>query len=83
MSPQSSGASEPGRSMSGWRDKPGESVAKIRHLGWYSQHFIHKWAQQARVLHYTRLKRLSSDKHSSLLGPYVSEKNSSVANTPF
>jgi hypothetical protein len=35
-------------------------------LGPYSQYFIffitYEWAQQARALHYTRLKRLPSDK---------------------
>ncbi len=29
-------------------------------------------AQKARVLHYTGLERLSSDKNSSLSGPFVS-----------
>jgi hypothetical protein len=28
---------------------------------------IYDWAQQARVLNYTRLERLARDKHSSLL----------------
>jgi hypothetical protein len=39
-------------------------------------HFIYvitsEWAQKASVLHNTRLKRLTSDKQPSLLGPYVS-----------
>jgi hypothetical protein len=43
--------------------------------GLYSQHFIfyvsHSWAQEARVLRYTGLKRYARDKHSSLLGPIV------------
>jgi hypothetical protein len=37
------------------------------------------------VLHYTRLERIASDKHSSLLGPFVSElwKKWSILNTVF
>ncbi len=42
----------------------------------YSQHFIlfvaHKWAQKARVLHYTKAERLSRDKHFILFSPIVS-----------
>ncbi len=34
--------------------------------------------QQASVLHYNRLERLASDKHSSLLGPFISYKESEV-----
>jgi hypothetical protein len=41
-----------------------------------SQHFIfllnYEWAQEAVMLHCTMLKRLSNDKHSSLLDPLVS-----------
>jgi hypothetical protein len=48
----------------------------------YSQHsnfFItHKWAQKARVLHYTRLIRLGREKYYSLLGPFVSYKGDEV-----
>jgi hypothetical protein len=36
------------------------------------------WTQQARVLHYTRLERLARDKHSSLLGPFVSYEENEV-----
>jgi hypothetical protein len=42
----------------------------------YSQHFIffitYGRAQLMRVFHYTRLKRLSGDKHFSLMGQFVS-----------
>jgi len=31
----------------------------------------YKWAQQAIVIHYNRLERLATDKHSSLLDPFV------------
>jgi hypothetical protein len=41
----------------------------------YSQHFIffvtYEWAQNARVLHLTRLETLIRDKHSSLLGSFL------------
>ncbi len=44
--------------------------------GQYSRHFIffvtYGWAQQARALYYSRLERLAKDKHSSLLGSFVS-----------
>ncbi len=50
--------------------------------GSYSQHFIFfvtcEWVQQARVLQYTRLERLARDKHSSLLGPFVSYEENGV-----
>jgi hypothetical protein len=43
--------------------------------GTYLQHFIFsvtcKWAQKARVLHYSRLEILVRDKHPSLLDPFV------------
>jgi len=43
----------------------------------YSQHFIfiliYEWAK-----HYTRLKRLSSDKHSTLFGTFVSNEEDEV-----
>ncbi len=32
----------------------------------------YEWAQQAGVLHYTRLEMLARDKHSSLFGPFIS-----------
>jgi hypothetical protein len=42
----------------------------------YSQHFIfiitNKWPQNVRVLHNTRLERLTKDEYSSLLDPFVS-----------
>ncbi len=44
--------------------------------GPHSEHFIvlitYELAQQARVLHYNGLERLAEDKHSSLMGPFVS-----------
>ncbi len=44
----------------------------------YSQHLIfivtYKRAKKVRVLNYTRLEKLASDKHSSLLGRFVSYK---------
>jgi hypothetical protein len=46
--------------------------------GPYSQHFIffstYEYSQLASVLHYVRLERLASDKHSSLLDSLVSYK---------
>ncbi len=54
------------------------SSRTFKALGPYSQHFIFfptfKWAQKARVLHNTKLQFLSRDKHSSLLGPFVSDE---------
>ncbi len=48
---------------------------QIRTQGQFSEHFFfsvsYKWAQKTTVLHYTRLKRLVRDKHSSLLGPFI------------
>ncbi len=37
-------------------------------------HFFiaHKWAQQAKVLHYTKPERLAKEKHSSLFDPFLS-----------
>jgi hypothetical protein len=35
----------------------------------------YKRAQQARVLHYTGLDGLASDKHSSLLSPFIKSEN--------
>ncbi len=47
----------------------------IWYLRLYSKHFTffvtHKWAQKARLLHYTRPERLAMDKHSSLFSPFV------------
>jgi hypothetical protein len=37
-----------------------------------------KWAQSARVLHYTRLEKLARDKHSSLVDPFVSNEENKV-----
>jgi hypothetical protein len=31
----------------------------------------YEWAQKARTLHYTRIKRLPSDKHSSLFRTFI------------
>jgi len=46
-----------------------------RTQGPYSQHLIFFWTyekgQKARTLNYTRLKRLPSDKHSSLFGAFI------------
>ncbi len=51
-------------------------VLWIRDQGPYSQHFIffatYKWAQKAWVLNNTRLEKLASNKHSSLLGQFLS-----------
>jgi hypothetical protein len=48
----------------------------MRCQGLYSKNFIffvnYKWAQYAGVLQYTRVERHAKDKHSSLLGPFVS-----------
>jgi hypothetical protein len=50
--------------------------------GPYSQHFTilvtYKWVQFAKVLHYNRMEKLARDKHSSLLGPFVSYKEVKV-----
>ncbi len=32
----------------------------------------YEWAQLAKVLHYTLLEGLGSDKHSTFLGPFIS-----------
>jgi hypothetical protein len=57
-------------------------VLGIRSQGPYSQHFIffvtYKWAQQSRVLHYTVLEGVNSDKHSGLLGPFETDKENKV-----
>ncbi len=38
----------------------------------------YEWAKLARVLHHTRLEWLATDKHTSLLGPFMSwEENKS------
>jgi hypothetical protein len=39
---------------------------------------IYEWAQYARVLHITWLERLYRNKHSSLLGPFVSYNENKV-----
>jgi hypothetical protein len=40
---------------------------------WVHIFFVtYQWAQEARVLQYTRLERQAKGKHSSLLGPIVS-----------
>ncbi len=38
----------------------------------------YEWVHRVRVLHYTRLERLDWDKHSSLLGPFVSYRANEV-----
>jgi hypothetical protein len=38
----------------------------------------YEWAQQARVLCYNRLERFASNKHSSLLDPFVSYEENKV-----
>jgi hypothetical protein len=57
-------------------------LLRIRDLESYSQHFIffitYKWAKKARVLHSVRLERITSDKRSSLLGPFVSYEENNV-----
>jgi len=44
-------------------------------MGPYSQRLIFfltdEWAQKARVLHYTKLERVSRDKDSCLLSPFA------------
>ncbi len=53
----------------GWPDWLGYYY---RAQGPYSQHFTffvsYKWALKARVLHYTRLERIASNKHPGLIG---------------
>ncbi len=54
--------------------------------GTYFQHFLffssYEYFQQARVLYYTRPKKLASDKQSNLLDPFVSyEQNNVFVNT--
>jgi hypothetical protein len=48
----------------------------------YSQHLIffvtYECAKKARVLHYTRLQRLATDKHSNLSVPFVSYDENKV-----
>jgi hypothetical protein len=48
----------------------------------YSQHFFvfvtYEWAQQAIVLHNTRVGRLAMDKHSSLFGQFASYKENEM-----
>ncbi len=48
----------------------------------YSQHFIffitYEWAQHVEVLHYTRLRKLARDIHSSLLDPFEGHKEKEV-----
>ncbi len=50
--------------------------------GPYSQHFIffvtYELAIITTVLHYTKLERLAMDKHSSLLGIFVSYEENEV-----
>ncbi len=47
-----------------------------------SQHFIffitYKWAQQARELHYNRVKDLPVDKHSCLFRAFISYEQNEV-----
>ncbi len=60
----------------------GNKVLWVWHHGPFSQNFIffiiYKCAQQARVLHYTRLESLARDKSSSPLGPFVSYEENEV-----
>jgi hypothetical protein len=43
------------------------------HTSWTAQDFIFfVWGQKVTMLHYNRLERFVKDKHSSLLGPFVS-----------
>ncbi len=46
-------------------------------------HFFvtHEWAQLARALHKVRVERPASEKHSSLLGQFISYEEKSVVNT--
>jgi len=50
--------------------------------GSYPQHVIFfvasKWAPQAKVLHYAKPERISRDKHSSLVGAFLSHVENEV-----
>ncbi len=56
------------------KTKTKTKVILPRHNGLHSQQFIffvtYEWNQEARVLHYTRLERLASDKNFSLVDPF-------------
>ncbi len=39
---------------------------------------LSKWVKYATLLHSTRLERLAGDKHSSLMGPFISNKENEV-----
>ncbi len=58
------------------------SVLRIWLLGLYLHHLIffvtYEWAQQARVLQYTWPERVASEKHTKLLGPFISYKENRV-----
>jgi hypothetical protein len=58
------------------------SECTIKNLLWYSQPFIffltYERNQKDRALDYTRSERLASDKHSSLLGPFVTYEENKV-----
>ncbi len=57
-------------------------VLRIRTLGTYWKHFIffmiYESVQKARLLHTVKLERLDKDKHSSLLGPFLSYEENEV-----
>jgi hypothetical protein len=57
-------------------------IVPIASQGSYSKHFIFfvtcAWAQKVRVFYYTKLERLTRDKDSSLLDPFVSNKENEV-----
>ncbi len=51
----------------------------IRAWELYLQHFILFVTQEwARLLHYTMLERLATEKHSGLLGPFLSYEENEV-----
>jgi hypothetical protein len=61
------------------------SLSRIPEAVFTTHQFLHSlvWVQQAKALRHTRLESHAWDKHSSLLGPFVSyEKNCVVSMVP-
>jgi hypothetical protein len=44
----------------------------------YTSYLTYEWAEEARVLHYTWLKRNAMEKHSSFFGQLESHKENEV-----
>ncbi len=44
----------------------------------YTSYLTYEWAEEARLLHHTWLKRLAGDKHSSLFGHFISHEENQV-----